>query len=155
MSRKLVSKFQTMLGRWWFKMTQKLFFKKLWGKPLYREDLNYIWKPILLDRRSYFKPLIMLWIYVCNIKRLHHQVAKMRHFFLSSWLRKTDLSNALSLVRDLPRRMKKKGDTADAARPTLWLYMLCRRYSICIRNICLLYNYRVYNNLFWIFLIQM
>ena len=78
LSRKLVSKFQTMLGRWWFKMTQKLFFKKLWGKPLNRKD---IWKPILLDRRSYFKPLIMLWIYVCNIKRLHHQVAKMRHFF--------------------------------------------------------------------------
>ena len=33
--------------------------------------------------------------------------------------------------------------------------MLCRRHSICIRNICLMYNYRVYNNLFWIFLIQM
>ena len=29
------------------------------------------------------------------------------------------------------------------------IYMLCRRYSICIRN------YRKHNNLFWIFLIQM
>ena len=28
-------------------------------------------------------------------------------------------------------------------------------HSICIRNICLMYNYRVYNNLFWIFHIQM
>ena len=27
----------------------------------------------------------------------------------------------------------------------------CRLYSICIRNICLIYKYRVYNNLFWIF----
>jgi len=27
----------------------------------------------------------------------------------------------------------------------------CRLYSICIRNICLIYIYRVYNNLFWIF----
>ena len=33
--------------------------------------------------------------------------------------------------------------------------MLCRRYFIWIRNICLMWNYRVYNNLFWIFLIQM
>ena len=41
------------------------------------------------------------------------------------------------------------------ARPTIWLYMLCRRYFIWIRNIWLMYNYRVYNNLFWIFLIQM
>ena len=39
--------------------------------------------------------------------------------------------------------------------PTIWLYMLCRQYSIGIRNICLIYNYRVYNNLFWIFLLQM
>ena len=31
---------------------------------------------------------------------------------------------------------------------TRWLYMLCRRYSICIRNIYLMYNYRVYNKLF-------
>ena len=36
-----------------------------------------------------------------------------------------------------------------------WLYMLFRRFSICIRNICLMYNYRVYNNLFWIVLTQM
>ena len=27
------------------------------------------------------------------------------------------------------------GRTTDAARPIIWLYMLCRRYSICIRNI--------------------
>ena len=40
----------------------------------------------------------------------------------------------------------KKGDTTNAARPTIWLYMLCRR-------ICRMYNYRVYNNL--LFLIQM
>ena len=46
--------------------------------------------------------------------------------------------------------MKYKGDTTDAARPTIWLYMLCRRYFIWIRNICL-----IYNNLFWICLIQM
>ena len=47
-------------------------------------------------------------------------------------------------------------DTTNAARTTIWLiYMLCRRYSIWIRNICLMYNYSVYNNLFWIFLIQM
>ena len=39
-------------------------------------------------------------------------------------------------------------------RPAL-PFMLFRRYSIWIRNICLMYNYRVYNNLFWIFLIQM
>ena len=32
---------------------------------------------------------------------------------------------------------------------------VCRRYSIWIRNICLMYKNRVYNNLFWIFLIQM
>ena len=32
--------------------------------------------------------------------------------------------------------------------------MLCRRFFIWIRNICLMYNYRVYNNLFWIFHIQ-
>ena len=51
--------------------------------------------------------------------------------------------------------MELKGDTTDPARPTIWLNMLCRRYSIFIRNICLMYNYRVYNNLFWIFLIQM
>ena len=33
--------------------------------------------------------------------------------------------------------MKCKGDTTDAARPTILLYMLCscRRYSICIRYI--------------------
>ena len=38
----------------------------------------------------------------------------------------------------------------------LWLYMLCRWYFIWIQNICLMFNYRVYNNLFWIlFLIQM
>ena len=51
--------------------------------------------------------------------------------------------------------MELKGDTTDPARPTIWLNMLSRRYSIFIRNICLMYNYRVYNNLFWIFLIQM
>ena len=45
-----------------------------------------------------------------------------------------------------------QGNITDAARPTIWLYMLCRRYSIWIRSICLMYNYRVYNNLFWIFL---
>ena len=28
-----------------------------------------------------------------------------------------------------------EGDTTDAARPTKRLYLLCRRYSICIRNI--------------------
>ena len=33
--------------------------------------------------------------------------------------------------------------------------MLCRRNFIKIINICLMYNYRVYNNLSWIFLIQM
>ena len=43
----------------------------------------------------------------------------------------------------------------DAVRPTIWLYMLCRRYFIWIRNICLMYNYRVYNNIFWMFLTQM
>ena len=36
--------------------------------------------------------------------------------------------------------MKYKGDTTDAARPTIWLCMLCRRYFICIRNICLMYT---------------
>ena len=44
--------------------------------------------------------------------------------------------------------------TNDAARPTIWFYMICRRYSIWIRNICLMYKYRVNNNLFWIFLMQ-
>ena len=53
------------------------------------------------------------------------------------------------------RSMEWKGYTIDAARPTIWLYMLCRRYSDWIRNICLMYKYHVYNNLFWIFLIQM
>ena len=38
------------------------------------------------------------------------------------------------------------------ARPIIWLYMVCRRYFIWRRNIRLMYNYRVYNNLFWIFL---
>jgi len=38
----------------------------------------------------------------------------------------------------------------DAARPTIWLNILCKWYSICIRNFCLTYNYRVYNNLYWI-----
>ena len=34
-----------------------------------------------------------------------------------------------------------------AARPTIWLYILCRRYFIWIRYICL-----IYNNLFYFFL---
>ena len=46
-------------------------------------------------------------------------------------------------------------DTTDAVRLTIWIYMLCRRFFICLRNICLMYNYRIYNNLFWIFLIHM
>ena len=33
------------------------------------------------------------------------------------------------------------------------IYMLCRRCSIFKRNICLMYNYRLYDNIFWIFLI--
>ena len=37
-----------------------------------------------------------------------------------------------------------KGDGIDSARPTISLFMLCRRYSIIIRNICLMYNYRVH-----------
>ena len=61
----------------------------------------------------------------------------------------------IDLHKSRSRSMEKKGDTNDAACPTIWLYMLCRRYSIWIRNICLMYKYRVYNNLFWIFLIQM
>ena len=40
--------------------------------------------------------------------------------------------------------------------PTIWLYMLCRRVlHLYKKNICLMYNYRVYKNLFWIFHIQM
>ena len=33
------------------------------------------------------------------------------------------------------RSMEYKGEGIDPACPTIWLYMLCRRYSICIRNI--------------------
>ena len=42
-------------------------------------------------------------------------------------------------------------------RPTLPYYDTCFAdgYSIWIRNICPMYRYRVYNNLFWIFLLQM
>ena len=48
------------------------------------------------------------------------------------------------------RSMELRGNTTDAASPTiLLLYMLCRRHF------CLMYNYRVHNNRFWIFLIQM
>ena len=39
--------------------------------------------------------------------------------------------------------------------PPYQIIMLCRRYSIWIRNICLMYIYCVYNNLYWIFLPQM
>ena len=34
-----------------------------------------------------------------------------------------------------PRSMEKKGDTTDAALPNIWLYTLCRRCFIFIRNI--------------------
>ena len=40
--------------------------------------------------------------------------------------------------------MKYKGDTTDADRPTIRLNMPCRRYSICIRNICLMYTITAY-----------
>ena len=56
----------------------------------------------------------------------------------------------MPLFQCVPRSMEKKGDTTDAAHPTIWLCNLCRQYFIWIRNICLMYN-----NQFWIFLIQM
>ena len=34
----------------------------------------------------------------------------------------------------------------------VWLYVFCRRYSIWIRDICLMYNYCVHNNLMNIFI---
>ena len=41
-----------------------------------------------------------------------------------------------------PRSMKYKGEGIDPARPTILFYMLCRRYFIWIRNICLMYKCR-------------
>jgi len=47
------------------------------------------------------------------------------------------------------------GEEIDPAHPIIWLYMLCRRFLIWIRNICLMYKYRVhvfrigYYNMIW------
>ena len=41
------------------------------------------------------------------------------------------------------RSIKQKGDITDAARPTIWLYMLCRRYFIRIRNMCTIIAYTI------------
>ena len=46
----------------------------------------------------------------------------------------------IGLDLSIPGSKGKKGDITDAVRPTIWLYMLCRRYSIWIRSICLMYK---------------
>ena len=47
-------------------------------------------------------------------------------------------------TNDSTQTKKYKGEVIDQGCPTIWLYMLCRRYFIWIRNICLMYKNRVH-----------
>ena len=57
----------------------------------------------------------------------------------------------LTTEYEIERRWR--GPLYHMIRSTIWLYMLWKWYFIWKRS--LMYNNRAYNNLFWIFLIQM
>ena len=52
-----------------------------------------------------------------------------------SWIGYWTRESKIGSGRSAAKKMKWKGGTTDAARPTIWWCMLCRRYSIWIRNI--------------------
>ena len=63
--------------------------------------------------------------------------------FLNVKLKVKSFTLKMPAVKVKPRNMEYKGDTNDADLPTIWLYLLCRRYSICLYGILLGINFRV------------
>ena len=73
---------------------------------------------------------------------------------LTSYVGTNDFSSDMARESNVTKEYEIEG-RYNWRGPPYQMIMLCRRYSIWIRNICLMYNYHVHNNLFWIFHIQM